>query len=175
MDILIASTAAPHSSVSYDLVKRVMEARGRRPLFMVDIAVPRDVESRVNSLDDVYLYNIDDLKGVSAANLSRRTREVKAAEALADQAVLDYQSWLEQLKARPTLERFEAFLNETLEKELGPVFRRLGQDEKISEETIRKLRAKILHPPHEKIKEASQNGGVTRYLEALQSLFKLDK
>ncbi len=175
VDILIASTASPLPIVHYDAVKRAMEARCHRPLFLIDIAVPRVIEAQVNSIDDVYLYNIDDLKGVAAANLKRRSREVQAAEALVEKAVLDYQGWLEQLKARPTLERFERFLDEVLEKELSRFGSEAGADPSKKEELRRRIRAKLLHPPHEKIKEASQNGGVQRYLEALHSLFDLDK
>ena len=174
VDILIASTSAPHPVVHFEQVKRVMEARRHRPLFLIDIAVPRDIESHVNSLGDVYLYNIDDLKNVAEANLRLRRREIGAAEALVARAVLDYQVWLEQLKARPTLERFENFLNEILEKELAQFPAAAGNSEQI--DAIRaRIRAKLLHPTHEKIKEAAQNGGVTRYLEALHSLFDLDK
>ncbi len=91
VDILIAATSAPHPIVHYEQVKKVMSNRRRRPLFLIDIAVPRDIESQVNSLDDVYLYNVDDLKGVSAANLRLRRREIQAAEAMVERAVLDYQ------------------------------------------------------------------------------------
>jgi glutamyl-tRNA reductase len=174
IDILIASTSAPHPIVRYDQVKRVMSARRHRPLFLIDIAVPRDIESEVNSLDDVYLYNVDDLKGVSASNLNRRRREIEAAETMVDAAVLEYQGWLERLKARPTLESFEIFLAEVIDKELS----RLVKDSTLSESEKTEIRARILaklmHPPLEKIKEASLNGGVQRYLEALHSLFDLE-
>ncbi len=174
VDILIASTAAPHPIVHFQQIEKVMKRRRRRPLFLIDIAVPRDIEPEVHSVDDVYLYNIDDLKSVAAANLKLRRREIEAAEQLVDQEVLGFQSWLEQLAARPTLERFESYLNEILEKELTSLTRHSGIDETKKNEIRDRLRSKLLHAPFEKIKEASQNGGVTRYLEALRSLFKLD-
>lgn len=174
VDILLSSTAAPHPIVRFDQVKKAMAARRRRPLFLIDIAVPRDVEAEVNSIDDVYLYNVDDLKGVSASNLKLRQREIQAAEQLVEKAVIDYQGWMERLKARPVLESFEGFLDAVLERELGTLL----SEKKISEEQKNQLRerirAKLMHPPLEKIKEASQNGGVRTYLEALQSLFGLD-
>jgi len=175
VDICIGSTAAPHPIVHFDSVKCIMEKRRHRPLFLIDIAVPRDIEPHVNSIDDVYLYNIDDLKGVAAANLKRRSREVRAAEDLVERSVLDYQSWLERLKARPTLERFENFLGEILEKELAHFAREKGATEEEKNLLRDRIRAKLLHAPFEKIKEASQNGGAARYLEALHSLFDLDK
>ncbi len=174
VDILIASTAAPHPIVHFQQVGEVMKRRRHRPLFLIDIAVPRDIEPEVHSIDDVYLYNIDDLKSVAAANLKLRRREIEAADKLVEEAVLNFQSWLEQLAARPTLERFEKHLNEILEKELSSFIRDAGIGEEKKNEIRDRLRSKLLHAPFEKIKEASQNGGVTRYLEALRSLFKLD-
>lgn len=173
VDILIASTAAPHPIIHYDAVKRVMEARRYRPLFMIDIAVPRDVDPRVNSIDDVYVYNIDDLKGVAASNLRLRRAEMQAAEELVERAVVDYQAWLEQLKARPVLEQFEKFLDEVLEREFAALKEEMDAEQK--NRLRQRIRSKLMHAPLEKIKDASRNGGVTRYLEALHSLFNLDK
>lgn len=174
VDILIASTSAPHPVVTYTQIQRIMEARRHRPLFLIDIAVPRDIEAEVNSLDDVYLYNIDDLKGVAHSNLRLRQREIKAAEEFVERALGEYQGWLEGLKARPTLERFQDFLDTVLEKELAQWVRESGVPESKKKEIHERIRAKLMHYPLEKIKEASQNGGVGRYLEALHSLFDLD-
>src|SRR5207253_937482 len=102
VDILIASTAAPHPIVLKTHVAGVMTVRRSKPLFLIDIAVPRNIESEVNEVDDVYLYNVDDLKGVSASNLKLRRGEIRAAEDIVDESVVQYQSWVEQLAARPT-------------------------------------------------------------------------
>ncbi|MSR77721.1 MAG: glutamyl-tRNA reductase [Candidatus Omnitrophica bacterium] len=175
VDILIASTSAPHPIVRGEQVKKVMRERKQRPLFLIDIAVPRNIEPQVESIDDVYLYNVDDLTGVSNANLKLRRKEIRAAEDLIEKAVMDYQAWLEQLKARPVMERFEAFLDEVLTNELGRLSDVPGMSASVREELKTRIRSKLLHPPFEKIKEASQNGGVNRYLEALHSLFNLKK
>lgn len=173
-DIVIASTSAPHPIVTLEHIKKVMTRRKSRPLFLIDIAVPRDIEAEVNELDDVYLYNVDDLKGVAAANLKLREREVREAETLARQAVADYEGWLESLKARPTIEKFESFLDDVLEKELSRFAKEHHLTEAQRKELHDRIRGKLMHPPLEKIKEASQHGGVSRYLEALHSLFNLD-
>jgi len=175
VDILIGSTAAPHLVVHHDQVKRVMEARRHRPLLLIDIAVPRDIDPHINALDDVYLYNVDDLKGVAQANLRRRRGEIKAAATFVEEAVEKYQAWLDQLKARPTLEKFENFLDEILEEELGRGLPEPGSRHVDREAIRRRIRARLLHPPLTKIKEASENGGVSRYLETLQSLFDLNE
>lgn len=175
VDILLAATSAERPVVQLHQVRQAMEKRRHRPLFLIDIGVPRNIESEINQMDDVYLYNIDDLKSVSAANLKLRSRETAAAESMVDKAVLDYQSWLEQLKARPTLEKFESFLDEILERELSKNLRDLDLSDVRKKEIRDSIRAKVLSPTYEKIKESSQNGGVNRYLEALHSLFNLDK
>lgn len=174
-DIVISSTASSYPIIRFEHVRKAMASRKHKPLFMIDIAVPRDIEPEVNTLDDVYVYNVDDLKGVAASNLKFRQREIQAAETLVEKAVLDYQGWLERLKSRPVIESFEDFIGGIIEKELEPLWR----DRRISEEEKKqiagRIRAKLMHPPLEKIKEASQNGGVKRYLEALHSLFNLEK
>lgn len=175
VDILITSTSAPHPIVTQSQIKECMKKRRHRPLFLIDIAVPRDVEASVNSLDNVYLYNVDDLKSISASNLRQRRGELGEAEHLIEQAVVDYQGWLERLKARPTLERFESFVDEVLGAELERLARGGIQTEENRAEACRRIRQKLLHPPQERIKDAARNGGVTRYLEALDSLFNLKK
>ena len=106
VDILIASTAAPHVIVHPPQVRDAMARRRNRPLLLIDIAVPRNIEDDVHKLEDVYLYNIDDLQGVSAANLKLRQREVKQAEALAEKEVVFFRGWLERLKAPPNARTF---------------------------------------------------------------------
>lgn len=175
VDILIGSTAAPHPVVTYDCVKNAMAKRRHRPLFIIDIAVPRDVESQVNSLDDVYVYNVDDLKGVASSNLKIRRAEITEAEELTDKAVEDYRAWMEQLKSRPTLNDFERFLDCVLDDEFSRGLKDTGADEKKIQAVKHRIRSRLLNPTYEKIKEASHNGGVMRYLEALRSLFNLDK
>lgn len=174
VDILIASTAAPHVLIHFDEIETVLKTRRHKPLFLIDIAVPRNIESRINTLDDVYLYNIDDLKGVSAANLRLRHQEIEAAEKIIEEAVLTFQSWMEQLAARPALERYENFLDSVLKEEIGRLARATGMNEADQKQIQDRLRSKLLHPPMEKIKEASRNGGVERYVEALHALFHLD-
>lgn len=175
VDILIASTSAPHPIVLKTHVDGVMSARRGRPVFLIDIAVPRNIEPDVNQIDDVFLYNVDDLKGVSASNLKLRRGEIRAADGIVDQAVIQYQSWVEQLAARPTVERFEAFLDQIMQAEFSELARETGLNEDRKTQLMNRLKAKILHRPFEKIKEASKNGGVKKHLESLHSLFNLDK
>jgi glutamyl-tRNA reductase len=140
---------------------------------LIDIAVPRNVDPTVHQLDDVYLYNVDDLKSVADRNLKHRGREIERVEAMVEKAMASYQSWLMQLEARPTVESFERHLDKILEEELGAFAKKSGIPESRKDELRDRIRAKLLHGPVTKIKEASQNGGVARYLHALHSLFDL--
>lgn len=173
IDILIASTSAPHAVVKLEAVKRAMEKRRHRPLFLIDIGVPRNIEAEINTLDDVYLYNIDDLQEVAQANLRLRRKEIRQAEALIEEAAEDFLSWMEQLEAGPTIrslqEYFESLVAEELEH-LGPLS---PEEKKRFEEFARRLRSKFLHAPLEALKESSRQGSVRRTLESIHSLFRL--
>ena len=173
VDIFITATSCPYPIVKHEQIKKLMAERRHRPLFLIDIAVPRNVDSVINQLDDVYLYNIDDLKSVSDRNLKHRGLEIAKAEAMVEKALASYQSWLEQLQARPTVESFERHLDKILEDELGAFAKKSGIPDERKDELRERIRAKLLHIPLTKIKEASQNGGVARYLHALHSLFDL--
>jgi glutamyl-tRNA reductase len=173
-DIMIASTACPHPIVQFHAVKDVIESRHHRPLFLIDISVPRNIVPEVNLLDDVHLYNIDDLKGVGDANLRMREKEIQAAESIIDKAVTEYEVWFDQLKARPTMERFENFLNDILARELSHLAKDAGLSLDQQSHLQERICSKLTQVPYVKLKEASRNGGVTRYLEAIHSLFGLD-
>ena len=173
VDVFITATSCPYPIVKHDQVKQIMTERRHRPLFLIDIAVPRNVEASVHQLDDVYLYNVDDLKSVADRNLKHRGREIEKVEAMVEKAMVSYQGWLMQLEARPTVESFEKHLDKILEEELGAFAKKSGIPDAKKDELRDRLRAKLLHGPITKIKEASQNGGVARYLHALSSLFDL--
>lgn len=173
VDIFITATSCPYPIVKYEQIKKLMTQRRHRPLFLIDIAVPRNVDPAVHQLDDVYLYNVDDLKSVADRNLKHRGREIQKVEEMVGKAMASYQSWLQQLEARPTVESFEGHLNKILEEELGEFAKKAGIPDARKDELRDRIRAKLLHVPLTKIKEASQNGGVARYLHALHSLFDL--
>ncbi|MDD5226896.1 MAG: glutamyl-tRNA reductase [Candidatus Omnitrophica bacterium] len=173
VDIFITATSCPYPIVKYEQIKKLMAQRRHRPLFLIDIAVPRNVDPSIHQLDDVYLYNVDDLKSVADRNLKHRGLEIAKAEAMVEKALASYQSWLQQLEARPTVESFERHLDKILEDELGAFAKKSGIPEPRKDELRDRIRAKLLHVPLTKIKEASQNGGVARYLHALHSLFDL--
>lgn len=175
IDILIASTACPVPLVKSEAVKRAMEKRRHRPLFLIDIGVPRNIEPEIHSLDDVYLYNIDDLEEVAQSNLRLRRKEVRQAEELVTGAVEEFLAWVEKLEAQPTIQglhqHFDALIEEELEK-LGPL---PDEEKKRLESFARRLRSKFLYAPLETLKESSRFGSLRRTLESIHTLFRLEK
>jgi glutamyl-tRNA reductase len=173
VDIVIASTSAPHPILKKEMVTRAMESRRNRPLFLIDIAVPRNIEAEINSLDDVYLYDIDDLQGVAQANLRLRRKEVREAEAHVINAIEEFLAWVEGLEAGPTIQRLETYLDALIEEEIER-FGALSIGEKARlVEFSRRLRSKFLHAPLETLKESSRLGTIRRTLEGIHALFRL--
>jgi glutamyl-tRNA reductase len=155
------------------MVRRVMEKRRHRPLFLIDIAVPRNIESEIHSLDDVYLYNIDDLEEVAQANLRLRRKEIQQAESYIHHAVDEFLAWTENLEAAPTIQLLQSYFDQVLEEEI----QRLGPLTEVEKERFlefaHRLRSKFLHGPLETLKESSHTGTLRRTLEAIHTLFRL--
>ena len=104
MDIIISSTGAPGFVLTRDQVKPVIRARRNRPIFFIDIAVPRDIDPEINRLDNAYVYDIDDLKGVIEENIERPAeRGCQGRAHLIDEAVIQFRQWRESLDVVPTI------------------------------------------------------------------------
>jgi glutamyl-tRNA reductase len=179
VDIVVTSTGAPEPVIRRDLVSRVMHGRRGRPLFFIDIAVPRDVEEAVETLDDVYCYDVDDLKQVVDANLRERAREAERAEALVEREVAKFAARLRDVEIIPTIvslrERWEAI-------RVAEVRRALGRLPDASPETRDAIEAlssaiinKILHAPVTKLRESSRAGVGRSWTTLVQELFGLGR
>jgi len=179
VDIVVTSTGAPEPVIRRDTVQRVMHGRRGRPLFFIDIAVPRDVEATVGALDDVYCYDIDDLKQVVDANLRERGREAHRAEALVEREVAKFLARLADVEVIPTIvslrERLEAIRT-------GEVKRTLARLPEATQETREAIEAmstaivnKILHAPITKLRESSRTGSPRSWLELVHELFGLGR
>jgi len=176
-DILITATGSTVPIVSRALVAQTMKARRQRPLFIIDIAVPRDVEASAGDLEEVFLYNIDDLQTVVQENLSRRATEASRAEAIVAEEVNRFTAWVNSRGAVPTVvalrQRFEAVRQSELRR-LEPKLASLGPDARARiDEVTRLIVEKLLINPTEQLKSISDADTVAAYSDALNRLFGL--
>jgi glutamyl-tRNA reductase len=177
-DIVISSTSAPHPVIRKAMVQDVMRARKGRPMFFIDIAVPRDIDPDVNTLDDVFLYDMDDLEHVVAANREARQLEAQAAEDLIWREVRHFQQWLISRDAVPTIvalrKRAELVRQEELEKALAKLAALTPRERQAIETLATGIVNKLMHAPTVNLKRASRDGRVRDYVQIVQHLFNLD-
>ncbi len=130
-DIVISSTGAPEAIIHEEEMRGVLKKRKHRPMFLIDIAMPRDIEPAVNTLDNVYLYDIDDLKEVVEENLAGRREEAVKARAIVEEETAAFLDWLRSLALQPTIVALVERGHRITEEELARTLRRLGTvDEK---------------------------------------------
>jgi glutamyl-tRNA reductase len=179
VDIVVTSTGATQPVITRPTVERIMHGRRGRPLFFIDIAVPRDVEPGVDRLDDVYRYDIDDLKQVVDSNLRERAREAQRAEALVEREVGKFLLRQGDVEVIPTIVSLRARLEEI---RLAEVKRTLGRLPDASPEQRAAIEAmstaiinKILHAPITKLRESSRAGASRSLLELVHELFGLGR
>lgn len=161
VDIVISSTASQLPILGKGMVERALKKRRHRPLFMVDIAVPRDIEAEVAELADVYLYTVDDLKGIVDENRKGRETEALKAEEIIQAAVRDYGRTLRSMSALETLKSYrqqsEALRDAELEKALQQLSTGVRPEEVLSA-LARNLTNKMIHTPCIQMKEAAADG-----------------
>jgi glutamyl-tRNA reductase len=178
VDVLLCSTSAPHAIVLPEHVRPALEARGDRPLCILDIALPRDVHPAVAEMDNVFLYDLDDLRAVVAANLERREAELPTAEQLIAGEVEKYWSWLAGLAAVPVLTRFRSEMERVREEEMAQAMRKLSgltpAQRDAVEHLSRSLMNKFLHEPSVRLRAAAANGRGLGIVDAVRYLFALD-
>jgi glutamyl-tRNA reductase len=178
VDVVICSTASPHPVVSVQHVAPTMEARGGRPLCILDIALPRDVEASVGALENVFLYDLDDLRAAAAANLERRQEDVPAAEKIIAAEVEKYWEWLAGLAAVPVVADFRSRMERLRAEELAMALRRMSGLSSEQAEGVemfsRALMNKFLHEPSVRLRAAATNGRGLGVIDAARYLFALE-
>jgi glutamyl-tRNA reductase len=179
VDVLVCSTAAPHAVVLAEHVRRALESRGDRPLCILDIALPRDVDPAVGELANVFLYNLDDLQAVVTANLERRRAELPTAEELIGSEVVKYWDWVAGLAAVPVLTAMRDRMEEVRAKELADTMRRLQHlppaERAVVEELSKTLMNKFLHEPTVRLRAAASNGRGLGVVDTVRYLFGLER
>lgn len=176
-DIVITTTGATQPILTRVRVEEVMRPRRYRPLFVIDIALPRDVESAAGDLDQVFLYNIDDLQSIVQENLARRSAELARAEAIVGEEVTKFTAWMKSREIVPTIvalrQRFEAIRQAELHR-LQPKLSGLSPDARARVDDVTRLIVeKLLLSPTEQLKALRDETTMVAYSDALNRLFSL--
>ena len=177
VDIVLSSTGAPDYVLSAKKVKEIIKLRRHKPMFLIDIAVPRDIDPLANKFDGIYLYDVDDLQGVVQANLKGREKEAAKAEAIIDGEIEQFQRWLATLEVKPTIVALRRQLDQVRKTELEKTFSSLNglgdKERKAIEAMTAAIVNKILHHPTNILKQSQNGGGSDRYVDAVRTLFDL--
>jgi len=176
-DIVVTATGASEPVLTRARLEDAMRPRRGRALFIIDIAVPRDVEASAGDLDQVFLYNIDDLQAIVQENLARRTAELSHAEAIVEEEVARFVAWMQSREIVPTVvalrQRFEAIRQAELAR-LEPKLSGLPPEARSRvEEITRLIVEKLLLTPTEQLKAVSDEAMIVAYADALNRLFSL--
>lgn len=177
MDIVIASSGAPHYILTRDDMKRVISARRNKPMFLIDIAVPRNIEPAVNDLENIFLYDIDDLQEVVNANLRERMKEADHAEQLVKDEVERMMARLKVQEVTPTIVGLQEQLEQIRRGEMEKAKRKLGaltpQQEEAIEALTRGIVNKIAHGPISELRNHAGNPDGAHVIAAIRKAFHL--
>ncbi len=178
VDIIISSTGAPGFVITRDMVKPVIRVRRRRPIFFIDIAVPRDIDPEINRLDNAYVYDIDDLKGIIEENIEDRQKEAVKGERIIDEAVIRFREWHEALDVVPTIVALRAKLEAMADSEIKRTVQTQGmsvEDAQALQRMMGSFINKVLHDPTMYLKRDGMLGDRSLHLDTFRKLFKLDE
>ncbi len=176
-DIVVASTASPHAIITREMAAAALRARKRRPIFMVDIAVPRDIEPAVAELEDVYLFTVDDLQSVVNENMENRRQAARQADAMIATEVDRFELQLRTLGAAPTIRRLRDEAEQVRRHTLEQARRMLAAGrppEEVLEYLSSTLTNRLMHAPSQRLREAAE-GGDERVIRAITDIYHLDR
>jgi glutamyl-tRNA reductase len=178
-DIVVASTSSPHHLIGADELGLVMQARDHRPLVLIDIAVPRDIEPACGDVEGVTLYDIDDLQAVVARNLEVRTAERARAEEVVEEEIQRFARWMAQLDVVPTIaalrEHGAGIVDQVLAENAGRWEAASPRDLARIEAIARAVMQRLLHEPTLRLKTADHEAGGHGRQQLLRELFGLDE
>lgn len=177
-DVVLTAIGRGRYVVTREMVASAMMSRRGRPLVILDIAVPRDVDPEVSSSTSVYLYDVDDLEGVVAANLEERARQEAAVEAMIDEGVRAFSQWLAEQEVVPVIaalhRRGEAIEREVMASLLRKLPHLTERDQKVIHKHMMSIVHQLLREPVKNVKELSLQSGDPSYAETLAALFGLE-
>lgn len=174
-DIIVTCTGSPLPILGKGMVERALKARKHRPLFIVDLAVPRDVEAEVAELDDVFLYSVDDIAEVVKEGLGARQNAVKEAEVIINSSVSDFVHWMQSREVVPTIRALRDHADRNRRHELDKAIRLLAKGErpeKVLESMSLALTNKFLHAPTHALNHVQENDRAP-FLDVVHRLYHL--
>ena len=170
-------TSSERFVITTELMKEVARARKYRTLFLIDIAVPRDVDPRVGEMENVFLYDVDDLSKVANENLALSKKEADLAERIVEREVVEFETWRRQQNLKPLIVGLRAHVRAVMAAEIERTVPRLGADPAANREALERAidaaTNKLLHPVHAEIKRAAEDGRA-HLLEDTPKMFGLD-
>jgi len=176
-DIIISSTGAPHAIFRKEHGEKFLHARKNRPMFFIDIAVPRDIDPGLNDLDGIFVYNIDDLQQVVQSHMGDRRKEAVRAEVIVDEEVRRFEQRAQTAEVVPTIVSLQQHLETLRQAELDRVRGRLGslspEQEMAVEALTKSIINKIMHTPITTLKSAAHEPGSTTVVDVIRKLFNL--
>lgn len=177
-DIIISSTGAKGYILEELAIKQSMKKRKHRPMFLIDIAVPRDIDPAINEISNAYVYDIDDLQTVVDDNLKERQKEAQTAQVIIEEELEKVGDWLATLEVLPTIKIFRdkvlEIANTELQKGMGQMGELTAKQERAMRSAINSFAYKILHNPTVIIKQRAKEGAIGfEYLQILNDLFDL--
>ena len=176
-DVVIASTASPKFILTPELMKSVVRTRRHRPLFIIDIAVPRDVDPRVGNMDNVFVYDVDDLQQVAEENLAVRAREAAQAERIVEEELDAFLAWRRSLELAPTIVALRKHFGDIADEELKRALPRLQglqePDHAVLEAMGRSMVNKLLHQPMTQLKAGAGEPDSALLIDAVRRLFAI--
>jgi glutamyl-tRNA reductase len=177
-DIVISSTGAPSFIITADLIRKIHHQRRNRLLFLIDIAVPRDIDPAASSLENVYLYNIDNLQDIVDENMNVRKKEAIKAELIVDEEITRYVSWQKEQESVPTIvslrNKAEEIVRTEMDKASGWIQKLDKEDQEKIDNLVNSVMNKVLHAPVSVLKEESSDISSRDIVAAVRRLFRLD-
>ncbi len=178
VDIIISSTGAKGFILQKHQVKAVMRGRRNRPIFLIDIAVPRDIDPAINTLNNAYVYDIDDLKDVVEENIEDRSREAIKADRIIDEAVINFRQWFQGLGVVPTIKALRSKIHTVAQYEVQRTLQQMNhlsvEDQAAIERMTESLINKILHEPTRYLKSNGCQKDRAASLDITRKLFGID-
>ena len=179
-DIVISSTTAPHYLVQIEPFKEIMKKRDNRPIVMIDIAVPRDIDPSISNVENTFLYNIDDLRHIISSNIEERRQDAKTGEGIVREEATNFNEYIKMLEADPTIKALHQHFDQIIERELCVCVNKANlsdNQEQIVRSMTKSIIKRLLHQPTKNLRQCfiSSDNDQDQNIQIVQELFELEQ